>query len=350
MQIDKRKTYTALDVGKFLCAMMILFYHYFSEHGPLPGILDEALSLYAIAVALFMVISGFLTYKKLGTIAEYEGRKQYVFKQVKRIFTIYLLWSIPYLIYSISKWPFATLTAKFVLIQIRGWIFSSTFYTIWFMPALAFGLLLSFFLLEKLPKWAVYTLATVCYIISALTLTYSCVGKMIPGYEAIVEFISNWLGGSRGWLLFAFPLLLVGRAMVKLEEKMNWKIMALLSVGSVAGLLAEALILRSIAGHTGIDSTLMMLPTTFCILGFLISFTLIPSGEYSVFLRNMSVLIFMSQRMFLTVLPDILPDAVSRVVFWNNYLGAVIVCGLTLAFSAAIILLTKKFKALKYLY
>lgn len=46
--------YLGLDVGKFLCAFLILFYHYFSEHGSLPGLLGEALSLYAVAVALFM--------------------------------------------------------------------------------------------------------------------------------------------------------------------------------------------------------------------------------------------------------------------------------------------------------
>lgn len=51
--------YLGLDVGKFLCAFLILFYHYFSEHGSLPGLLGEALSLYAVAVALFMTISGF---------------------------------------------------------------------------------------------------------------------------------------------------------------------------------------------------------------------------------------------------------------------------------------------------
>ncbi|MBR2335323.1 MAG: acyltransferase [Clostridia bacterium] len=347
--LKERKTYTALDVGKFICSLVILFYHYFSEHGPLPGLLDEALSLYAVAVALFMVISGFLTYRKLETIENYADRKKYVFKQVKRIFTVYLLWSIPYLAYTIGRWDFNSITAAFVFKQIRHWIFGSTFYTIWFMPALGFGLLLSFFLVEKLPKKLVYTLAAICYTISALTLTYSFFGKLIPGYAAVSSILNTWLGGTRGWLVFAFPLLMLGRAMVRIEQKLNWKIMAALSVVSMLGLLAEALILRSIAGHTGIDTTFMMIPVSFCILGFLISFNL-PSGSYSVFMRSMSVLIFMTQRLFLTVIPDIMPTALYAAIFSNIYVGALVVCGTTVIFSVVIILLTKNFKFLKYLY
>lgn len=93
--------YLGLDVGKFLCAFLILFYHYFSEHGSLPGLLGEALSLYAVAVALFMTISGFLIYNKLEKIDSREERWRVVKKQIIRIYRIYLLWSIPYLLFSI---------------------------------------------------------------------------------------------------------------------------------------------------------------------------------------------------------------------------------------------------------
>lgn len=136
--------------------------------------------------------------------------------------------------------------------------------------------------------------------------------------------------------------MLLGRFMVKLESKMNWKEMAILSSASVVGLLVEALLLRFMVGHTGIDSAFMMLPTVFCILGFLISFTVIPSGTYSIFLRNMSVLVFMSQRLFLTVIPGLLSSNANQFIFDNIYFGALIVCGTTILFSVAIILLTKK--------
>lgn len=65
----EKRSYGMLDVCKFCCALLILFYHFFSEHGGLPGILNEALSLYAVAVALFMAISGFLVFDKTSALA-----------------------------------------------------------------------------------------------------------------------------------------------------------------------------------------------------------------------------------------------------------------------------------------
>lgn len=257
-----KSVYPGIDIGKFFCAFLILFYHYFSEHGSLPGLLEEALSLYAVAVALFMVISGFLLYNKLEGIYNREERWSIVKKQVLRIYRIYLLWSIPYLLFTILRWDWNSISAGFVLWKIQGWVFQSTFFTIWFMPMLAIGTLLTFWLTEKLPNAAV-------------------------------------------------------------------------------NVLAEALLIRKISGgHTGIDLTIMMIPTVFCILGFLISIRL-PDGKYARWMRNMSILIFMSQRLFLTVLPQCFP-VVFFFVFMNKYIGATAIILVTVLFSSLVIQISKK--------
>ncbi len=345
-----KKNYSMLDLGKFLCALLILFYHYFSEHPCLPSILEEALSLYAVGVALFMVISGFLTFEKLETIEGTAARWQCVKKQVLRILKIYALWSIPYLIYTVfCEWERAEITLTFVLAQVRQWIFGSTFYTIWFMPSLAVGLVLAFWIKEKLPKAVSYLLMVLLYLLGALTDTYRFAGDAIPGFSYIAEFSNVWLGGSRGWLFYGSSLTMLGSLMVGIKDKIRWQRMLPLSMVSLVLLLGEALVLRHFVGHTGIDLAMMMGPTVFCILGFLLS-TKLPEGGYLVWMRKMSVLIFITQRLFLTVLPDILPQAVNDVIFANNYVGAVIICGGTIGLSAALIALSKKIKWLKNLY
>lgn len=344
-----KSVYPGIDIGKFICAFLILFYHYFSEHGTLPGILGEALSLYAIAVALFMAISGFLTFNKLESVSDYQNRWKIVKKQALRILRIYALWSIPYLIYTVFSWDWQTITLKFVLWQVRGWIFGSTFYTIWFMPSLALGLVFTFFVTEKLPEYVVNLLAAVLYIIGSLTMTYSYFGDMIPGFNVLNMLITDWLGGSRGWLVYAFPLIMVGRRMAKHKEKVSTFKMAALSFMFVFLIIIEALLLRKAAGHTGIDMTLMMLPSVYCILGFLISLK-IPSGTYCLWIRKFSILIFMSQRIFLTVLPDLFSDFFNKYIFANYYSGAVIISVFVIGFSSLIILFSKKFPVLKKLY
>lgn len=341
--------YNALDLGKFVCALLILFYHYFSEHGPVPRLLDEALSLYAVGVALFMVISGFLAFSKISVLDNYNDRRKYIFKQVRRILLIYLFWSIPYIVYQIAAWDYSSLTFEYVLDQLQRWIFGSTFYTIWFMPSLALGLLLAFYITEKLPKILQCVLPVLLYIFGALMLTYSFVGKQLPCYEMICGFVSKWLGGSRGWLLFGFPLIMLGKRMTRFKEKIKFWPCALMSCVSVVLMLAEALILRHFVGHTGIDMAIMMIPSVFFILGALINLEL-PNSSCFVWMRKMSVLIFITQRIFLTVVPSLLSDKCNDMIFSNVWIGAVWICGGTVLFSAIVIMLSKRIKWMRYLY
>ncbi len=341
----ERKSYPSLDVGKLLCALLILFYHYFSEVGGAPALLEEALSLYAVAVTLFMTVSGFLTFRKL---SDRENRWGYVKKQVKRIFVIYLLWSVPYLVFTISRWDFSGLTPEFLFWTVQGWVFGSTFYTIWFLPSLAIGTLLAFWVSERLPQKTGIALAVVCYLLGALTGTYRALGGMIPGFSEFQAFSGLWLGGSRGGLLFGFPLVLLGKGAVKENHRFGWLGWGVLSVVFMGALLGEALLLRHFLGNTGIDNTLMMIPTVVCILQFLLHISL-PEGGYVPFMRKLSVLIFVSQRLFLSVLSVLVP-AVAEYVVSHLWIGAVLLCGGTILFSAGMILLSEKLPWLKKLY
>ncbi len=349
MQGIVRKNYPMLDLAKFFCAFLVLFYHYFSEHPCLPSLIEEALSLYAVAVALFMAISGFLVFDKLALLESTAARWQCVKGQALRILKIYLLWSIPYLIYTVLGWERAEVTVRFLLRQLRQWVFGSTFYTIWFMPSLAIGLIVAFWVKEKLPRCVTYLLAALLYVSGSLLLTYEGVGARIVPVTGVVAKISPWVGGPRGWLFFGFPLTLLGGEMVRVKHKMRWRVTLVFSVLFMGCLLGEALVLRHFFGNTGVDMTLLMLPSVFFILGFLLSVNL-PEGKYLLWMRKMSVLLFLSQRLFLTVLPDVLPAALMKVVFVNNYVGAIFICGGTVAFSAGIIFLSKKWKLLKHLY
>ena len=352
----RKQQYTMLDLAKFLCALLVLCYHYFSEHGSLPMLIEEALSLYAVAVALFMVMGGFLVFEKLESIPGRDGRWKCVSRQVIRILKIYLLWSVVYIAYTVSRWDLSAISAGFVFSQLRQWIFNSTFYTIWFMPSLAFGLLLAFWVTEKLPRGAVWALTAAMYLVGALTLTYAKFFVAVPGSGWITDLVNTWLGGPRGWMFYGFPMIMVGRSMVKFRarreqwhSKPHWQLWMALSVISMLLLLGEALILRCLVGPTGIDMTMMMPVAGFCILGFLLSVRL-PEGGYLVWMRRMSVLIFVSQRIFLTVIPDFLPQAVMDRIYGDQYLGAVVTCGGTVVFSAAVIFLSGRWKWMKNLY
>lgn len=342
-----RKKYAGLDISKFLCALVILFYHFFSEHGPIPALLEDMLSLYAVCVALFMVISGFLLYDKLLLIDDEKERWNVVKKQVIRILRVYLIWSVPYLIYSILRWDFNSISLSFVLWQIQGWVFGSTFYTIWFMPALAIGMLISFYTIEKLPKALAFILAGFAYVIGSLNLTYDFLVSNFSWYEGLHRFVEVWMNGARGQFLFGFPLVTLGYVVAKNKEKFKLVSSGLLAVAFMGGLLAEALILRRFIGHTGIDMLVLMIPATFFITGFLISIP-IPWFDGCSWMRKMSVLIFMSQRVFLTVLPSLFVTI--NKLYDTQYVAFIVACGGTILFSIIVVFLSRKYNVLKILY
>ena len=215
---------------------------------------------------------------------------------------------------------------------------------------LAIGTLLTFWLTERLPNAAVNALGILCYMIGALSLTYQFIGYQLPGFARFVEFENLWIGGARGWLFYAFPLILVGRYLVAHKDKMNPLPMACLSCCCTLVMLAEALLIRKISGgHTGIDLTIMMIPTVFCILSFLISLRL-PVGRYCAWMRKMSTLIFMTQRLFLTVLPEIFPFLFNTCIAVNPFMCFAAMCGGTVLCSLLILQISKSNYCIRLLY
>lgn len=340
--------YAGLDIAKFLCSIEILLYHFFSEHGPIHPIFEDILSLYAVCVALFMVISGFLLYNKIIYINIQKERWKIVKKQILRILQIYILWSIPYLIYNILKWDYSSISLSFIFWKIQGWVFRSTFFTIWFMPSLAFGLLISYLVIEKLPIQFVFVLAIFAYLLGSLNSTYSFVFKNWSMYENVHRFIDLWLNGARGQFLFGFPFVTLGYVIAKYKQNFCIKYSIIFAIISMIGLLSEALILRKSIGHTGIDLAIFMIPVIYFIMCFLISLKIRWIECYS-YLRKMSVLIFMSQRLFLTVLPSF--STIRYSAFYNKQIGSfIIICGGTVLISLLIIKLSNKILFLKRLY
>lgn len=352
LQTNNKNSFASFDIIKIVCAIVILLYHYFSEIGHLDGFLDDLLSSYAIAVALFMSVSGFLTFSRINQIDRYEEKRAYLFRHVLRILKIYLLWSIVYITYSIALWDFSSISVLFVLDKLRQWIFQSTFYTIWFMPSLAVGLIIVFYAITRLGYKTTFILAVLFYIFGSLISTYSFLTSGISFWENIVIFCTRFLQGARGGLFYAFPLLFVGACAAKCVDKLcDFRFFLLLFFVLIAImiLLIEALLLKRFVGHTGIDLALMIPIVCFLIILCACKIT-VESNWFLVFGRKLSVLVFMTQRIFLTIIPSLLSENLYSFFFNNQVIGCIWVVGTTILFSSAILLLSIKIKFLRNLY
>ena len=96
----------------------------------------------------------------------------------------------------------------------------------------------------------------------------------------------------------------------------------------------------------GVDTKLMLLPLTFFIFSFILSVNC-SNKTIFVWMRKLSLLMFLSQRIFLSLFDLFLIDTV---FVQNSAIYFISILGLTLSFSYIFIKLSDKFKGLKMFY
>ena len=89
----EKVNYNAMDVAKFLSAVLLVCAHTASERVSLPRVLDLCCSLYIVTVPFFFIASSFLFFKKLDTQANEERTTSYK-KYTARIWEMYFAWSL----------------------------------------------------------------------------------------------------------------------------------------------------------------------------------------------------------------------------------------------------------------
>ncbi len=346
--INTRKNYWSLDIAKFFCAILIISAHFASEWGKFPTIVDYAFSLYVIAVPFFFCCSGFLFFKKLIAIPSREEKKTYFIQYEKRILIMYALWSLVYFVHVVYNWYINNdLTLPIVLGYLHRCLVYSSYSTIWFLPALAIAVAITYFLLTKLNKKQIIVVVVLLYIFGMFGYTYrftldgTPIGNFYDIYNEL--FVS-----SRNGVFNGVPFVFIGYIIATKEINPSYKGFfryAIPAGVSLALMIAEAFILKLKFHVTGMDVGVFIVPFTYL---FIMALMHIEFKENFVFLwcRKLSLLIFVTQRLFLTALPDFFPNLFEK-IYSNSYIGLFAVISITIAFSVILILLSKKINFLK---
>lgn len=114
---------------------------------------------------------------------------------------------------------------------------------------------------------------------------------------------------------------------------------------SLVLMVAEAFLLKLKFNVTGMDVCVFVVPFTYFFIMAVMHIDL-KENKIWIWCRKLSLLIFVTQRLFLTMLPDFFPN-VFAVIYSNSYIGLVAVIGITVAFSVLFTLLSDKIKFLK---
>lgn len=339
-----KRQYGAVDLVKFLCALLIVAAHYVTESAAvIHPVVDHGVSLYVIGVPFFFACSGYFLFRKVFPSPETAGAT--VKAYLRRIGVMYGLWSGVYVAFQAATWIRFGATSEELVRYILNALTYSTYRTIWFLPALCVGVGLFWRLYRKKGMKKTLIWAAVLYLLGCLGVSYSFLLKGSATLSGALEGYEYVFQTTRNGLFNGFPLVSVG-ALIAYQEQKGLKSRLGLELGltavSGAAFVAEALVVKLAFDAVNVNTLLMLVPFTYFLLRSCLDIPLV-SGKGLQWMRGMSTTVFLCQRIWLTALPALFPDTfLARVLSGSPWLGLCWVLGTTLITAAAMQWLAKR--------
>ena len=343
----ERKQHRSLDLAKFIAAILIIILHT-APMQSYSGVLNYGFRhiVTIIAVPFFFITSGYLCFSKLNEL-DGEQQKSYMYKYIHRLVVIYCLWSAVYFIFIATDWIQNGVSPTDVLQYVKRFFFEGSYLTIWFLPALISATLLVYFLSRKAQYRTVICFALPCYVVACLGSSYYGLAIKLPLLHGFFDAYYSFFDTVKNGVLFGFVYVALGAYFAKWQfqsRPIKWVGWICLFWCLMAG---EALIHTALGcAIRGVDTKLMLLPLSICIFLFVLGIEL-PQWNGYVWLRKLSMMMFLSQRIFLTIFEKILSNTI---FVRNTMIYFLCILALTILFSAGFIKLSEKYKLLKHFY
>lgn len=346
----ERKQYASLDIAKFVMAILILTQHISNEWAHSTGLVHAFFGLGNFAVPFFFACSGFLFFSKLNSLVRADQRSYYRSWSL-RIGKMYLVWSLIYFCFILTNWIIdGTILERLPVFLHRSLVFS-TYATIWFLPALWVGVSICYWLKNKIALRWITIVMLVLWGVGNLFGSYSNVITKIPiissFYDWYMAVFITWRNGVFNGAPYVFLGLLIS---LGYGNKTPMFVDLLLTIVFGLGFCAEAFMITHYQLSSATDMGYLMLPSIFFMMNFLLKWELLPRNIF-IHLRNLSMLVFLGQRLFLSAIPSVLPESVSiSIQQYPQYIIYGLFIILVLVFALAVEKLSIKYKFLKVLW
>ena len=347
--MNARKQYNSLDIAKFIAAILIIIIHAnpFSTYSNVAAYAFRNI-IATVAVPFFFVTSGFLFAVKLNSLPN-EEKASYFKKYFLRLLTMYLLWSAVYFIFVLADWIKNGFTYTDLLIYVRDFFFEGSYSTIWFLPALMTAVTIVYILKKRFTYFQIFLMALPFYLFACLGSSYYGLTQQIPLLGDLFKVYYSFFDTIKNGVLFGWVYVALGGIFSENTEKfiMPFKKSFILIAVFFVIMVAETVGQRLLGWSSkGVDTKLMLLPLTLFIFSLILSVKCSNKTIY-IWMRKLSLLMFLSQRIFLSLFDLFLVDTIfvqNSVIYFSS-----ILC-LTLLFSYLFIKLSDKIKVLKMFY
>lgn len=334
---------------KFIMAMLILTQHTSNEWAHSTGLVHAFFGLGNFAVPFFFACSGFLFFQKFNTLDK-EEQIRYYKKWSFRIGKMYLVWSLIYFIFVFIGWINSGLSWSQPLSYLHRAIVFSTYSTIWFLPALWVGVSLCFLIKRHFSGKVLFVIMLILMVVGNLFGSYS---NLIISSTPVISFYDWYMSVFITWrngLFNGAPYVFIGILIAEWKGvKLSANAFLFLAILFCGAFLAEAFMITKYHLSSATDMGFMMAPSIFFLMNWLIRVEVTQRSIWQ-HCRNLSMLIFLGQRLFLSALPGVIPGMKEWILglpeLWIYLFFIVIV----LSFSILIERMSEKIKILKILW
>ena len=345
------KQYRTVDLFKFVCAFLIIVLH----TAPFASY-SEALTfglrniVTVVAVPFFFVASGFIAFSKIDSLETDKDKNKYMIKHSKRLIIMYLIWSAIYFVFVLIDWIQNGFTGWDLLEYVKDFFFEGSFLTIWFLPAVLVATLLVFFLRKKLTYKTILIIAAPIYVFTLFGSSYYGLIDNVPVIGDIYDGYYSFFDSIKNGVCFGFIYVALGAYIAQNKDSIKIKNSHSIIAIAVCWVLlaAEEFMVGYFDWNTrGVDTVIMLVPMSFFMMILAINLELPGSDKLYLMFRKYSLLMFLVQRIPLTIIDRFMGDSI---IATNSILYFIVVLAVTMLLSFVIIKLSERFKALKYLY
>lgn len=344
--MNEKKQYYAIDCMKFISALLVIGIH----TGPFLDINMDVNFVFVqilgrIAVPFFFVASAFFFFKKIDFQERLKGKNNLhiLKKYVLRLLKIYVIWSLAYIPLLAIGWMRGGVDLTTLIRLVRDFLFTGTYYHLWFLPALIFAVVFIYLLLFTWGFKMSGVMVVILYIIGMTGNIYAPVLEQIPIISTCFELYMKIFTTTRNGLFFGSVFVYLGAVIAKAKKTPKLWLSITGTIISFILLCMEAFGLKQYAYmHDLVSMYLMLVPFTYFMYQLLLVIPLKEKPIYTI-LRKMSLLIYVIHIYFVTFMNVLLPNN----MHFTIYIGSVI---LSIGISLFILKGSPKLKLLKHLY
>lgn len=360
----ERKQYRAIDIAKFVMAILVVAIHVRPFTGQTAFVYDDIIA--RIADPLFFQITAFLIFEKIFAQISGDLRQGMSWRMLghymKRILALYTAWFVIYAPVVLPRtWQECGNIRGMLLALLKKYWLSGYYGAMWFMTALLLAMPLVFILTKYLGSRLCLLLSAPWFLLTVARMEYCSItdGWQVAGYfDSAIYGIFGWYGNglTYGFFFCALGMWIAYKRTLG-GQKNDSRDFALPSLISFLLLIIESYVIRDKGLGQSFGAMFFLIPTSYFLLQWLLNVDFwekpgekarIWTDQICAHMRRLSILIFTIHYGVMEGLQYLLGKYTGAV--WNMtglYLSVLLV---TIGLAELILLAQKKIKWLHILY